>query len=95
MLSHTAQIDIRAPTGLAFVVVERDILTVQDDPSSMRGRRPVDAGPMREGLRWALAACLPPVPGRARPYLGRIAAEGALADDRDGLAPFEHVGAAV
>ena len=51
-LTHTAQIDVRAPAAVAFDVVERGILAVVDDPDSMSGHRPVDTGRLREGFRW-------------------------------------------
>jgi hypothetical protein len=51
-LSHQAQIDVRAPATVAFAVVERGILEVVEDPASISGHRPLDAGPVRKGFRW-------------------------------------------
>jgi hypothetical protein len=43
-ISHTAQIEVRAPADAAFAVV-----------AEMIGHRPIDDGPLRVGFRWQQA----------------------------------------
>jgi hypothetical protein len=45
-ISHTAQIEVRAPADAAFAAIAEDILAAQ---------RPIDDGPLRVGFRWAVS----------------------------------------
>ena len=47
-----AEIEVRAPAAAAFAIVERDILTVSDEPGAISGHRPMSPGPLRQGFRW-------------------------------------------
>jgi hypothetical protein len=51
-ISHTAEIEVRAPAEAAFAVVAADILAVEEDPARWAGKRPIDDGPLRVGFRW-------------------------------------------
>jgi hypothetical protein len=51
-LTHSATLDVRAPADVAFAVIARDMVKIDDDPDAMTGHRPLDDGPLREGFRW-------------------------------------------
>lgn len=51
-VTHSAEVEVRAPAKAAFAVIADDILAAEDDSDEMTAHRPIDQGPLRVGLRW-------------------------------------------
>jgi hypothetical protein len=51
-VTHSAEIEVRAPAEAAFAVLAEDIVAVEDDSVEMTTHWPIDQGSLRVGLCW-------------------------------------------